>query len=101
MTDFKKFPFSLIECIEVTEKGNYLRVASDSFFTKKIYYHSASASNIEYLGYANPGNGISASAWAIKRYLYNSDGNPIDEQWSEGSLAMNRVIDDRTTYTYS
>lgn len=104
MTDIKKFPFSLIECVEVTNKGNFMRVADSNFYTKMFALHSASAQangKIEYIGFANPGNGISASAWAIQQIAYDASGNASAIRWSGGELALNKMFDDRTTYSYS
>lgn len=100
----KKFPFDLMECVEETTHGNFLRVSSEGFYTQKIAYHSASASVTEYIGFANPGAGISASAWAIKRLLYtNSAVGPLVNEiaWASGSLARERMWDDRSTYSYA
>lgn len=96
----KKFPFDFMDCVEVYPSGNFLRV-SDSLFAKKIAYHSATASNAEYVGWANPGMGISASAWAIQQILYNASGNATDILWADGDVKMNNVWDDRVSYVYS
>ena len=104
MTDQKKFPFDFMECVEVTSNGAYLRVSSEGFYSQKFAYHSASASVTEYIGYANPGAGISASAWAIKQLLYsNTASGPLisDILWANGSLARERMWADRAIYTYS
>lgn len=97
----KKFPFDFMQCVEVYPNGAALRTFGDSFFTQKLAYHSATASKIEYVGFTNPGNGISASAWAIKQILYNSAANETDIKWAGGTLSMERMWDDRTSYTYS
>lgn len=99
-TTSKKFPFDFMECVETYPSGHFLRT-SDIFFAKKLSYHSASASNAEYVGWANPGNGISASAWAIQMIKYNASGNITDILWADGDIKMNNVWDDRVTYTYS
>jgi len=103
VTDSKKFPFDLMSCVEVTEKGSFLRVGDSSFFSKRISYHSASANVVEYVAFTNAGGlgAISASAWAIKRITYNSSASPLTEAWAGGSLALNKVEDDKATYTYS
>lgn len=103
--DLKKFPFDFMECIEVTSNGNYLRTAGDTFWLQRLAYHSASANGtgakVEYIGFANPGAGISASSWAIKFLGYDASGSVTGIQWSGGSLALNKMWDDRTTYVYS
>lgn len=102
--DLKKFPFDFMECVEITGKGGFLRVADSTFYTKKFTYHSASAGangKIEYVGFTNPGNGISASAWAIQRITYDASGNSTDVAWAGGSIALNKMFDDRTTYQFS
>lgn len=101
MSDIKKFPFDFMECIEVTSEGSYLRTAGDTFWLQRLAYHSASASKAEYIGFAKPGAGISASAWAIKFLGYDSSSNVTGVLWSGGSLAINKMWDDRATYTYS
>lgn len=103
MTDIKKFPFDFTECIEVTSSGNYLRVAGDTFWQQRLAYHSASAgvnAQVEYIGFSRPGVGISASGWAIKRLSYDAYGNVSAIQWAGSSLAINKVFDDRVSYTY-
>ena len=100
----KKFPFDLMRCIEGEGRGSFLRVASDSFFLQRFSYHSASANGsgakIEYVGYANPGVGISASGWAIKRLGYDASGSITDITWAKSTLALTSMFDDRATYTY-
>jgi hypothetical protein len=100
----KKFPFDFMQCVEVYPNGAALRTFGDTFFTSKFAYHSASAGvdgKIEYLGYTNPGNGISSSAWAIKMFSYDASGNITDIKWSGGTLSLDKMFDDRVTYTYS
>lgn len=97
----KKFPFDFMECVEVTGKGSFLRVADSSFYTQKFSYLSACATAIEYKGYTNPGNGISASAWAIQMFTYDVSANITDIKWAGASLSLNKMFDDRTTYSYS
>lgn len=101
---YKKFPFDFMECVESWPNGAALRTFGDTFWTQQLSYHSASAGangQVEYIGFTNPGNGISASAWAIKRLMYDSSGNISAIAWASGSLAMTRMWADRTTYTYS
>lgn len=101
----KKFPFDFMQCVEVYPNGAALRVFGDTFWTQKLAYHSASANGsaakVEYLGFSNPGAGISASGWAIKFLGYDASGSITDIKWASGSLAMERMWDDRTTYVYS
>lgn len=100
----KKFPFDFMQCVEVYPNGAYVRTAGDTFWTNMFSYHSASAGangKIEYLGFSNPGNGISASAWAIKFFGYDASGNITKTLWAGGSLSLNKMWDDRTVYTYS
>lgn len=99
--DGDHFPFALLQCIEGTGKGRALRTFGDTFFTQRVTYHTATATSPEYVGYTEPGNGISASAWAVKRILYDSNGQASAIQWASGNIAMNKVFDDRTTYTYT
>lgn len=74
---------------------------SDNFFAKRIAYYSASASNAEYIGWANPGVGVSASAWAIQNFQYNASGNVYAILWADGNVKMDNIWDDRATLTYS
>ena len=96
----RHFPSDFMQCIEGSGRGSFLRVGSDSFFTQRLFYHSASASKIEYVGFSNPGVSISASGWAIKLLTYNASGNVTGVTWAGSSLALNKVLDDRVTYTY-
>lgn len=101
--DYKKFPSSFLDCIEIVENGGYVRTAGDTFYLQRLSYHSASAGangKVEYIGMANPGAGISASAWAIKRLTYDASGNVTSIEWANSSLAMARMWDDRQTYVY-
>jgi YD repeat-containing protein len=101
--DNNKFPTALLECIESTSNGNYLRVAGDTFWQQRLIYHSASAGvdgQVEYIGFARPGVGISASGWAIKRLTYDASGNVTQITWAGSSLAINKIFDDRTEYVY-
>ena len=100
----KKFPFDFMRCVEVVESGSYVRTAGDTFWTQKLAYHSASAGangKVEYIGVANPGAGISASAWAIRRLTYDASGNVTDILWAGASLNLSKMWDDRSVYTYS
>lgn len=101
MTEPKKFPFDFMDCVEVYPNGSAIRTYGDTFWTQKLAYHSATASKIEYIGFARPGSGISASAWAIKQIRYNASALETDILWATGSLSMQRVWDDRTGYSYS
>jgi len=99
----KKFPFDFMQCVEVVESGSYIRTAGDTFWMQKLAYHSASAvanAKVEYIGFANPGAGISASAWAIKRLTYDASGNVTDITWANSSLSLARMWDDRVSYQY-
>ncbi len=93
-----------MECVEVYPNGAALRTFGDTFWTQNLAYHSASAGangQLEYVGFSNPGLGISASGWAIKQMLYDSNGNLSAIKWAEGSISMERKWADRVLYTYS
>lgn len=96
----KKFPSDLMETVVNPGAGAYIRV-SDQMFTMRSVAHSASGSTPEYIGYANPGVGISASAWAVKFIQYNSSGLATSIQWAGGAIQMNQVFANFASLTYS
>jgi len=100
MADSKKFPFDLMQCVEVTSKGAFMRVGSDSFFTQRLAYHSATSDKLEYLGMANPGLGVSASGWAIKRISYDGSARETAIEWANSELSLKAVWDDRVNEAY-
>lgn len=101
MADIKKFPFDFMDCVEVTSAGSYLRTAGDTFWAQRISYNSASATKAEFIGFARPGVGISASGWAIKFLGYDSSANVTGITWAGGELSTNKMWADRLTYNYS
>lgn len=55
---------------------------------------------IEYQGEAIPGSAKNEAKWRIVKYVY-SDNNVTDIQFANGSVAFDKIWDDRTNYTYS
>lgn len=52
-----------------------------------------------YIGKANAGSATSAAAWQIKR-IYK-DGSDFDVKLASGSILLDKIFDNRASYTYS
>jgi hypothetical protein len=55
--------------------------------------------NLIYKGESNPGTVDSASGWRIHRLVIAPDGD-VTETWAEGNANMDKVWDNRATYTF-
>lgn len=55
--------------------------------------------DLKYIGYSVPGTATSASLWKIKLIDLSAEDIPI--LWANGSADLNKVWDDRATYTYT
>ena len=57
--------------------------------------------NLIYAGEALPGADKANPVWAIRKLIYDINGDVSDVHWANGTSEKIHVWDDRTTYTYS
>jgi hypothetical protein len=57
--------------------------------------------NLVYIGEAEPGSVKSNPVWAIKRLIYDINGDVSDVLWANGTSEKIHIWDDRTTLIYS
>ncbi|OFZ07650.1 MAG: hypothetical protein A2322_09245 [Bacteroidetes bacterium RIFOXYB2_FULL_39_7] len=63
-----------------------------------ILIDNTDADNV-YVGYANPGTLISAAGWKIKKLP--KSGTIEGVRWANGNTDMNKIWDNRASYTYA
>lgn len=68
----------------------------NSPFTMATEY---SASKPIYIGEAEPGTLKASTGWRIKKITYSGD-DATDIQWAGGNRNMDKIWDNRTSYTY-
>lgn len=57
--------------------------------------------NLKYVGKSQPGTNTFNPGWQIKVIDLTDTGGDIDILWANGSAEMNKVWDDRLSYTYT
>ena len=81
----------------------FLQIASnlelERNYTMLLDYNAAS--DLIYMGLAESGSAESASVWQIRRLDYDASKNLLNKKWANGTTLLDKVWNDRTTYSYS
>lgn len=74
----------------------------DAYHRKAYAYTTAGGmSVVEYIGVAAPGTLKTDKGWTITKFVYNDNGEVVDQLWADGTDDPAKVWNSRTSYTYS